>query len=85
MTLQRVLPLADAPPAPEPARAGRIKRIHADKVAARRELMRYGFWPLGVGPTDPETWADKKLKRRFCFRTEGATVRLVEVTTERPA
>lgn len=78
---QQALPLDGSPPQLGPARRGRMKLVHDDIVAARRELLRHGFWPLGGGPKDPETWADAKLARRFCFRREGATVRLVEIET----
>lgn len=55
-------------------RRNRMRLIHS-------ELLRHGYWPIGVGPRDPETWADRKLKRKFCFRVEGPRrVRLVEIT-----
>lgn len=60
---------------------GGMKLEHPDIIAARRELLRHGFWPLGVGPREPETWADKQHRRRFCFRREGTGVRLVELRT----
>lgn len=77
---QQALPIGE-PIATPPRRRG-MKLEHVRKVDARRELLRHGFWPCGIGPTDPETWVDRQLKRRFCFRTEGpALVRLVEITT----
>lgn len=31
-------------------RRNRMRLIHSDKVEARRELLRHGYWPIGVGP-----------------------------------